>query len=353
MALYLRRKERSMNLSFKARNRLKRLALIGLVLAVLLVVAWLLWILWLDRYVVYTRDGARLDFSHSSRELSGEPARVTQPKDPVSIYFNEGENTLTAGGEMTQMDGYYISGDILADDFDGVLAMVRKLPTGTPILLDVKDVAGRFFYSSGLGPNHAGIDPTRVDSLIKELCTGDLYVIARFPAFREYSFAVENVNYGLASTKGAYLYLDEGRCYWLNPASNGTMTFVMQQLSQLKELGFDEVVLGDFRFPNSTEYRFSGDKTQTLITTAKMLADTYGSDYFTLSFEITDDAFTLPEGRGRIYRTGCLAEEAKQVAEQSTVEDTAVRLVFITELLDTRFDPYSVLRPLTSAQLDE
>ena len=146
--------------------------------------------------------------------------------------------------------------------------------------------------------------------------------------------------------------MDDSRCYWLNPSSNGTMTFVMQQLTQIKELGFDEVVLGDFRFPDSTEYRFSGDKTQTLISTAKMLTDTYGSDYFTISFEITDNAFTLPENRGRIYRTGCIAEEAKQVAEQSTVEDTAVRLVFITELLDTRFDPYSVLRPLDSAQLE-
>lgn len=342
-----------MNLSFKARNRLKRAALVLLALAVLLAVAWLVWILWLDRYVVYTRDGARLDFSHSSQDVEGSPVRGTQPKEPVNIYFNEGENTLTTGGDMTQLDGYYITGDMLADDFDGVLALMRKLPTGTPVLLDVKDVAGRFFYSTGLGPNHPNIDPTRVDALIKELCTGNLYAIARFPAFREYSFAVENVNYGLASTKGAYLYLDEGRCYWLNPASNGTMSFVMQILSQVKDLGFDEVVLGDFRFPNSTEYRFSGDKTATLISTAKMLTDTYGSDYFTLSFEITDDAFTLPENAGRIYRTGCIAEEAKQVAEQSTVEDTAVRLVFITELLDTRFDPYSVLRPLTSARLED
>lgn len=342
-----------MNLSYKARNRLKRLGIALLALLVVLALVWMLWILWLDRYVVYTREGAKLDFSHSSKDLAGQSVSPTQPKDPISIYFNEGENTLVAGGEMQELDGYYISGEMLARDFALVLQQLRKLPTGTPVLLDVKDVSGRFFYSSGLGPNHGNIDPTQVDALIKELCTGDLYAIARFPAFREYSFAVENVNYGLASTKGAYLYMDEGRCYWLNPTSNGTMTFVMQQLSQLKELGFDEVVLGDFRFPNSTEYRFSGDKTQALQTTAKMLADTYGSDYFTVSFEVTDDNFTLPDGRGRIYRTGCLAEEAKAVAEQSTVEDTAVKLVFVTELLDTRFDPYSVLRPLDSAQLDE
>ena len=341
-----------MNLSYKARKRLKSLAMVALALVIVLVVASLISILWLDRYVVYTRDGAKLDFSHSSKDIVGQAPNATEPQGTISIYYNEGENTLVSGAEMTELDGYFISGKMLIDDFDGVLSQVRKLPPGTPILLDVKDAQGRFYYSSGLGPNHPSIDPSRVDALIKELVTGNLYAIARFPAFREYSFAVENVNYGLASTKGAYLYLDSGRCYWLNPSSNGTMSFVMQQLNQLKNLGFDEVVLGDFRFPDSTEYRFSGDKTQTLIVTAKMLSETYSSDYFTVSFEVTDNAFTLPENRGRIYRAGCMAEEAKQVAEQSTVEDTAVRLVFITELLDTRFDPYSVLRALDSAQLD-
>ena len=341
-----------MNLSYRARKRLKQALLIGGALLAILAFVWMLWILWLDRYVVYTRDGAKLDFSHSSKDMVGQSAVNAKPKDPVSIYYNEGENLLAAGGEMTQMDGYYITGDMLSQEFDTVQSMIRKLPSGTPVLLDVKDVNGRFFYSTDLGPNRSTIDPARMDAFIKDLCASNLYVIARFSAFREYSFAVDNVNYGLASTKGAYLYMDSGRCYWLNPTSNGTLTFVMQQLAQIKALGFDEVVLGNFCFPNSTEYRFTGDKTQTLIDTAKMLVDTYGSEYFTMSFEVTDDAFTLPEGKCRIYRTGCLAEEAKSVAERSTVDDTAVKLVFVTELLDTRFDPYSVLRPLTSAQLD-
>lgn len=341
-----------MNLSYKGRKRLKQGLIIGAAVLLVLAFVWMLWILWLDRYVVYTRDGAKLDFSHSAKDVVGQSADSAKPRDPVSIYYNEGENMLASGGKMTQMDGYYISGDMLSEDFDGVQAMVRKLPTGTPVLLDVKDDNGRFFYNSGLGANHSSIDPARMDEFIKNLCTSDLYVIARFSALREYNFAIDNVNYGLASTKGAYLYMDSGRCYWLNPTSNGTLTFIMQQVAQLKELGFDEVVLGNFCFPSSTEFRFTGDKTEALVNTAKTLVDTYGSDYFALSFEVTDDAFTLPEGRSRIYRTGCLAEEAKAVAERSTVDDTSVKLVFITELLDTRFDPYSVLRPLTSAQLD-
>ena len=77
----------------------------------------------------------------------------------------------------------------------------------------------------------------------------------------------------------------------------------------LKQSGFDEVVLSDFCFPNTTEIRFTGNKTQTLNSAAQLLTDTYTSERFVLSFEVTDADFILPEGRTRIYKTGCTAEE--------------------------------------------
>lgn len=341
------------NISYKTRRRLTKLGFWLLALLVIAVAVWLVWMLWLSRHVVYTRQGAHLDFSSSSRDIQGVAAKPQTEKEPVTIYYNEGENTLQSTAEMTQMYGYYIDGEMLSKDFDGVLRTLRKLPAGTPVLLEVKDVMGRFYYTTSLGTNRKDIDPARVDALINELVQGDLYSIARFPAFREYLFAVDNVNFGLSSTKGAYLFLDSTRCYWLDPTKNGTMDFVMAQLTEIKNKGFDEVVLADFRFPDSTEYRFSGDKTQTLISTAKALNQTYGSDRFTLSFEITDMAFTLPEGRSRMYITGITAEEAKTVAESTTAADKMVNLVFTTPLLDTRFDNYSVLRPITSARVEE
>ena len=39
-------------------------------------------------------------------------------------------------------------------------------------------------------------------------------------------------------------------------------------------------------------------------------------------------------------------EDAKRLAESSGLPDIPVNVVFITELLDTRFDPYGVLRPI-------
>ena len=50
-----------------------------------------------------------------------------------------------------------------------------------------------------------------------------------------------------------------------------------------------------------------------------------------------------------MYVTGADALEAKTIAENSGVVDPTINLVFVTDLYDTRFDEYSVLRPLSFA----
>jgi hypothetical protein len=50
-----------------------------------------------------------------------------------------------------------------------------------------------------------------------------------------------------------------------------------------------------------------------------------------------------------VYVTGADALGAQTIAENSGVTDPTVDLVFITDLYDTRFDEYSVLRPLSFA----
>ena len=78
-----------MNIPYRTRRVLRNIGIIVLTVIVTAVSAWLIWMLWLNRYVIYTRDGARLDFSRSSRELSGEEVKFTEPPEPISIYYNE------------------------------------------------------------------------------------------------------------------------------------------------------------------------------------------------------------------------------------------------------------------------
>ena len=60
---------------------------------------------------------------------------------------------------------------------------------------------------------------------------------------------------------------------------------------------------------------------------------------------------TLIDGaRSRIYFEGIDAANVEATVNQSTVEDKASQIVFLATTNDTRFDSYSVLRPLTAAE---
>ena len=342
-----------MALPYRTRRFLKNFLIFLMVLAVVAACAWVVWMLWLDRYVVYTADGAVFDFSYSSKDLVGQPAVPPEESPTVSIYYNEGDNSLATSLELTKVNGYYIDVDMMINEMDFVRSQIRKLPAGTPVLIDVKDIQGRFFYSTGLGPNHTKLDPKEVDALIREMSICGLYTIARFPTFRDYYYSLDHVNQGLASNKGAYLYLDDSRCYWLNPTNPSALNYVMEIVAELRDMGFNEIVLSDFCFPNTDKINFSGDRDKAIADAAKKVKAA-ATDRFAISFVAQDPSkFTIPEGRGRMFLEGRRAEDAKRLAEKSGLEEVDINVVFITELLDTRFDTYGVLRPITSADLEE
>lgn len=336
--------------SYRTRQILKNIAVVLLMVLLVLALVLVCWFLWLERFVVYTRDqGAILDFNLSADFGPGEQAVRPEPEDPVSIYYNEGENTLNTSTELTQMVGYYVDAATLEEDLDAVRTQMRALPSGTPVLMDVKSIYGNFFYSSNVSEKrNSAVDTAAMDELIELMQTNDLYAIARIPALRDYHYGLNHVPDGLP-LPGGYLWMDEDYCYWLNPASEGTMTYLVQIITELRGLGFDEVVLCDFYFPDEDKIVFNGDKDQAIATAAETLVTACATEKFAVSFVGQEPAFPLPEGRSRLYLEGVAAASAAGIAQQTGIADPAVNLVFLTEVHDTRFDVYSVLRPLSAA----
>lgn len=341
-----------MTISYRARRSLRGLAIAALWLVLTAIVVLLVWLLWLDRFVVYTRDGAKLDFSNSNQQLSGQVAQPPANDATVSIYYNEGDNTLNISTELSQLTGFYIDSQMLTTRMSDLLDLVKKLPSQTPVMIDVKDIVGRFYYSTALGPMNTSIDQASMNTLIDYLVKSDLYVIARAPALRDYYYGLDHVSDGLPM-RGGYLWMDEDRCYWLNPKSEGTLTRLIQTAKELREKGFNEVLFSDFRFPETDKIVFSGSRTEALGDAASRLMESCATDRFAVSFLVDSATFPLPEGRTRMYMEGVGASKLKSLAEESGLEDPTVKLAFITDVNDTRFDAYGVLRPITSAQFEE
>ena len=175
-----------------------------------------------------------------------------------------------------------------------------------------------------------------------------LYTIACLPALRDYSFGLNHEQNGLP-TAGGYLWADDDYCYWLNPGSQGTITYLVSIITELKSLGFDEVVFEDFYFPETSQIIFDGNKQQTLEETAQKLVTDCATDSFAVSF-VSDGTWKEPTGRSRVYRED-IGDAIKllELTNNLEMENPESRLVLITNNLDTRFEVYGILRPIELA----
>lgn len=340
-----------MSIPYRHKRTLKR---VGTLLAALLLVfsvTWLCWVVWLQRYVVYTDKGAELNFSLSSYEISGKEAVPPKAEQNISIFYNEGADAIDTVKEMAQLNGYYITSDMFQQDLDYVMLQVERFPSGTPVMIDMKGAFGSFFYKSNLSDAvvSASTDIEQVSKLITRLHTKGFYTIARISAFRDRSFGETHVSSGLYMLNRRGLWMDGEGMYWLDPTNATTTSWITSQVLELKELGFDEVLLDNFCFPNSENYIFNGDKPAALQSAAATLMSTCGSSKFVLSF-LADTAFTLPEGRCRLYLKDVSAAGIAQAASQVELEEPEIRLVFLAESGDTRYEKYSVLRSIHVAE---
>ncbi len=338
-----------MKLSYLGRQRLRRFLLVLAVILVALVVAWWCWFLWLERFVVYTPNGVRLDFD--ATWSTGE-AQVAEPpeNETVAIHFNEGEDVVITPATLPRLNGYFITEEQLAADPDAVLAAVRKLPKGTAVMLELKSSQGEFFYPTQVAgaPVSDRLDMAVMEALIAALAKSDGCLIARMPALRDHAFAQVSPGDGLATENGS-LWTDRSGCYWLNPMSRGTRTYLGEIVTELDKLGFDEVVFTDFRCPDSQDIQWRETLTQAeaLTDAAKWLVDTYALGNFTISFQDPAEELTLPQGRTRLYLTDVPADYAQQTLDSIDVTNPQSQVVFLTNRPDNRYLIASTMQKLS------
>lgn len=339
------------NLTFTAKRRLQRAGLITAIVLMVAILVWFCWVIWLERYVVFSREGATINLELPERMAGGQVAAPPVLDETIPIYINEGSDAINLNAELERISGFYVDQDLLIEDIQSVKDVIVTLPADTAVLLELKNIYGRFNYTSSLTDAvlASNIDTVAVDGLISEITSRNLYAIALVPAFRERSFVLKRNAYFLKDSNG-YGWEDNQNCYWLDPTDTGTLNWLIQIVEELRTLGFDEVVFTEFRFPDSDRIRFSEDRTAAIQAAANKLVETCGSSNFTVSFATNDTAFKLPEGgHSRIYLENVGAKDADAAAAKIEVPNQEANLVFLATSTDTRYDKYSALRPIVVA----
>ena len=335
-----------MTIPYRTRIALGRLAIILLILLLVGALIWGGWVFWLGRFVVYTQDGAKLDLSLSEEVPSGELALPPVPGETVVVTYNDTAAAVTT--ELGPLIGYYVEDSALSGSIEQVKADIQALPAGTAIMVNVKNIRGGFYYSSSVSETRSSsVDTEAMDEFIRWLKKSGMYTIACVPALRDREYGLHHTVDGIHHSSRGYLWMDDLGCYWLNPASGGTLSYLTQIVNEVKSLGFNEVLLCDFAIPDSNNIYFDGDKAQALTNAANTIVTSCASGSFTVSFMGSN--FTLPEGRCRLYLQDVAPSGINAAVEASGVSDPLIGLVFVTTLYDTRFEEYSALRPLSSA----
>ena len=101
--------------------------------------------------------------------------------------------------------------------------------------------------------------------------------------------------------------------------------------------------------------RIPNEPDAALVNAAYWLIQECGGNKFTISFSVNNHEFALPEGRTRMYLEKVPATNVGAVANKvsETVSEAPIRLVFMADTNDTRFNSYGVLRPLSAAPIIE
>ena len=343
-----------MSLTYRTKRRLYRAGLIGAIVLLVVILVGFCWVIWLERYVVYTRDGATLNFELSDSPGAGQIAMPPSAGETVPIYVNEGLDAIDLDRELTQLKGYYIDGEMLQNDVAGARDIVATLPSNTAVMVEVKSIWGQFNYTSNVSNVTISnrVDTIAVDKLITDITSRNLYAVAVVPAFRDrYFFLINNSNtsMGLAVKRKGYLWQDEDSCYWFDPTDNDTISRLQSIVEELKGLGFDEVVFSEFRIPNTDSIVFNEDKTEAIKKAAQTLVTSCATDSFAVSFLVTDSDFPMPEGRSRLFIENVGPKNVGAVVAKLNFTNPESKLVFMSTTNDTRYDDYGVMRPITMA----
>ena len=344
-----------MNIPYRTRRKIKRAGTILAVCAMIFILVWFCSVIFLERYVVYTREGAHLDFSRSADEIQGEVARPPQGQLNVSIFYNEGDNAMNSNAVLRKLEGYYIDADAMMHHMTEVWDALKIIPKETPIMIEMKGPNGYFYYPSTLADavkaNNLSVDA--VGELVKELHKKGYYTIAKVSTFRDYNYGLNHVSQGMALKGTPYLWPDAGNCYWLQPDNDNVLSWVATYVKEIREMGFNEVLLSDFQYPATDKVNVPEDKNAILEASAKKLLEACGDETFTVSFGVSDSSFQLPEGRCRAYLENIDARNVASQLANTKITDPSVRLVFVAKTNDTRYAQGSVLRPISAAEVLE
>lgn len=238
----------------KRRYRTVILVVVGIVL--LFVIGALAIFFSMQKYIVYGQDGLSLEIPFLSTESPAEETvKPTGPTldGPVEIVIttpNFDEVQTSAGEDLSAIRAVYVPFENV--DEEGVAMALDSAveKEANALVLQLKAADGQLAYFSLLetagdyGVNGAW-DMRETVTRVKE--ENGLWLVAELSVCVDEAMATRNTPLALRNEQGN-IYTDESGT-WLDPYNRGVREYIIGLMTELSDMGFDEILLTNIAHP--------------------------------------------------------------------------------------------------------
>lgn len=229
---------------------------IALVLAILVVLA-VAFLLWGQQYISYTDNGLRVNFPFSNHESKdpdvGNLDVIDQePGDGSGDTSDQGDTSQEQQPqEKTSSKAVNAS---LSSILDGSAAQLVQEQEADSVVVDMKNDQGQLGWKSQQSLASAvqsEAQDDQVNEKLKSWNEGNVYTVARMSCFRDEAVGGQ-MAYTLQTTSG-YRWKDGDGMHWSDPSNQKVQDYLIGLMTELAQMGFDEIVLDHCGYPTQAD----------------------------------------------------------------------------------------------------
>ena len=244
-----------------------------LAMLVVIAVAFAVWLFYyLQRYIVYDKDGLRLDLSAQREEILHPGAAetlapvVTAVPVDVEIVVEQRDYSgiqTDAGNNLGSIHAVFVSA---ADVTESTLKYyANQMGDFDTLVLELKASDGFLRWHSGAvqADSFAVNGALELRELLEPLKQHGVRLIAQISALADSTMAQRNAPIALKNAVTGQPFVGADGQSYLDPYSDSTRTYLRALMVDLQNLGFDEILFSGMVCPDSDALQFSKAMTQT------------------------------------------------------------------------------------------
>lgn len=238
-------------------------AVVLAVIAIAILVFLVMTFYGLQKYIVITNDGIKLDIpfinggmSYMSKDDDGNVIIEYEDVD-AELVIGEADysNVLsTAGEDLDDINAYFISAANVNEST--VTSYVDSIADCKGVVLELKPSTGKLAWKTDVEFADAyGLNgQTELKPIVDMLKDKDIYVAAQINCFVDNTLASHYSQMILTTDSG--MQYSNGTGTWLDPYNSDLRSYIISLCREIANMGVDEIILNNVKIPEADVYTY-------------------------------------------------------------------------------------------------